>query len=79
MCIIAPPSACRERVLEEAANRPIFSGPARERTLDPNDLYPNVYDSLAKAKMTSAFLGGAKVRVHENLSHSPHSVAYVLE
>ena len=54
-------SDCRERALEEAANRPIFSGGQVQRSIDPSELYPHVYDSLAKAKLTSAFLAGAKV------------------
>ena len=52
---------CRERALREAATRPIFSGAATPRSVDPSDLYPHVYDSLLKAKQTSAFVDGAKV------------------
>ena len=51
----------RETELELASNRPLFTG-IPMRIADPNDLYPNVYDSMAKAKLTSAMLGGKTVR-----------------
>lgn len=51
----------RETELELASNQPLFTGTPM-RIADPNDLYPNVYDSMAKAKLTSAMLGGNTVR-----------------
>jgi len=33
-------------------------------TLDPSKLYPYVFDSLASAKLSSAFVAGAKVNSH---------------
>ena len=44
-----------------ASSRPIFSG-VPVRLADPSDLYPNVYDSMAKAKLTSAYMDGKPVR-----------------
>ena len=51
----------REMELEMAANHPLFSGTPM-RMADPSDLYPNVYDSLVKARLTSAYLEGKTVR-----------------
>ena len=52
-----------------ASSRPIFSG-APMRLVDPSTLYPNVYDSMAKAKLTSAYMDGKPVSesVHQPLS-----------
>lgn len=47
--------------LELASNRPLFTGTPM-RIADPNELYPNVYDSMAKAKLSSAILEGKTVR-----------------
>ena len=52
----------RERELEMATSRPLFSG-APMRVADPSELYPNVYDSMAKARLSSAYLDGRTVRV----------------
>jgi len=41
--------------------RPLFSGSQAQRVVDPSILYPHVYDSLASARLSSAFLTGAKV------------------
>ena len=41
--------------------RPLFSGSQAQRAVDPSILYPHVYDSLASARLSSAFLTGAKV------------------
>ena len=46
--------------LEEASKRPIFSSGAA-RVVDPSILYPNVFDILTKAQLTSSFIGGCKV------------------
>ena len=46
--------------LEEAFRRPLLTGRRAYQT-DPSDLYPHVYDSLAKAKLTSAFIVDSKV------------------
>lgn len=53
----------RELALEEAAFRPILSGGVR-RAVDPSDVYPHVYDSLAKIRQSSAFVAGTKVCRH---------------
>ena len=53
----------REMELELASNRPLFTG-TPVRMTDPSDLYPNVYDSTAKAKLTSAYLTGKTVRLN---------------
>ena len=50
----------REAELELASNRPFFTG-TPVRIADPNELYPHVYDSMAKAKLTSAILEGKTV------------------
>jgi activating signal cointegrator complex subunit 3 len=52
---------------------------------DPSQLYPNVYDSLSRAKLTAAYIAGAKVGIPENAVrksdrmmeefHIPHSSA----
>lgn len=47
--------------LELASSRPLFTGTPM-RMADPNDLYPHVYDSMAKAKLSSAILEGKTVR-----------------
>ena len=44
-----------------ATSRPLFSGAAMKMA-DPSELYPNVYDSMAKAKLTSAYVDGRSVR-----------------
>ena len=49
----------RERALEEASNRPLLT--AHTVVQNPSQLYPNVYDSLAKAKLTAAYIAGSKV------------------
>ena len=41
---------------------PLFSGNQTQRAVDPNKLYPHVYDSLAIARLSSAFVAGAKVK-----------------
>ena len=46
--------------LEEARRKPIFSSRA-PRSQDPSEIYPNVFDSMATARMTSSFIGGNKV------------------
>lgn len=51
----------REMELEKAANRPILSGTPM-RMADPSELYPYVYDSLAKARLSSAFVASVTVR-----------------
>ena len=56
----------RELELEMASSRPIFSG-APVRLADPSELYPNVYDSMAKAKLTSAYMDGKPVS--QSVSH----------
>ena len=48
--------------LEEASKRPIFSSGAT-RVVDPSILYPNVFDILTKAQLTSAFIAGCKVHI----------------
>ena len=52
----------RELTLEEAARKPLLTG-RRVYLVDPSELYPHVYDSLAKAKLTSAFIANSKVGV----------------
>ena len=44
---------------------PLFSGNQTQRAVDPNKLYSHVYDSLASARLSSAFVAGAKVKVTE--------------
>ena len=44
-----------------AASHPIFTGAPVRRT-NPSDLYPNVYDSLATARLSSALVDGKPVR-----------------
>ena len=51
----------RERSLMEASSKPLLTGRRVYNPIDPSDLYPHVYDSLAKAKLTSAFIADAKV------------------
>jgi len=51
----------RELSLEEASRRPLLTGRNVYRPQDPSALYPHVYDSLAKAKLTSAFVADSKV------------------
>ena len=44
---------------------PLFSGNQTQRAVDPNKIYPHVYDSLASARLSSAFVAEAKVKVTE--------------
>lgn len=55
----------RELALEEAVSRPVLSGARQQRAVDPSLLYPHVYDSLAKARLSSAFVAGSKVGLPE--------------
>lgn len=55
------PGPFRELSLEEAARRPLLTGNRLYQRVDPSELYPHVYDSLAKAKLTSAFIADSKV------------------
>ena len=54
---------CREFSLEAAARRPLLTGHRFYQQVDPSELYPHVYDSLAKAKLTSAFVADNKVHI----------------
>lgn len=47
--------------MDEASKHPLLTGRCVRRTVDPSELYPHVYDSLAKAKLTSAFVADSKV------------------
>ena len=63
----------RELELEMATNRPFFSG-APVKMADPSELYPNVYDSMAKAKLTSAYVNERSVR---NISNQKLMLSYI--
>lgn len=49
--------------MEEAAKRPLLTGRRFYQQVDPSEIYPHVYDSLAKAKLTSAFVADSKVLI----------------
>ena len=54
----------RERALEEASFRPLLAVSAvSTATPDPSQLYPHVYDSLATARLSAAYIAGAKVYI----------------
>ena len=59
---------CRELSLEEAARRPLLTGRRVYQSVDPSELYPHVYDALAKAKLTSAFVADSKVSYGQHVS-----------
>ena len=62
--------------LELASNRPLFTGTPM-RVAHPGDLYPHVYDSMAKAKLTSAYLDGKSVRKnYHNCSCMSHALVH---
>ncbi|XP_071445378.1 activating signal cointegrator 1 complex subunit 3 [Hetaerina americana] len=58
-----------------AANKPIF----REKNYNsvrrvPADVYPHVYDSMSKAKLSSGYIAGAKLVLPENMERSDNKV-----
>lgn len=56
-------SAYRELALLNARSMPVLG---RQREMDFERIhYPHVYDSRAEAMKTSAFIGGAKVRLQQ--------------
>lgn len=54
LCLLC---ACREQALLTARHEPVLS---RDRVYE-RIRYPNVYDNLAEATKTAAFVGGARV------------------
>ena len=54
----------RELSLEEASRRPLLTGRSVYRPVDPSAIYPHVYDSMAQAKLTSAFVADSKVSLY---------------
>lgn len=57
---------CREQALLTARYEPVLS---RDRVYE-RIRYPNVYDNLAEATKTAAFVGGARVRLCFTVLHS---------
>ncbi len=58
---------CREQTLLTSRSSPVFG---RHREYE-RIRYPHVYDSYTEAIKTSAFVGGAKVKSHPLLTHTP--------
>ena len=51
----------REQELQEAALRPLLTGQGHHYSVNPSELYPHVYDSLAGVLQSAAVVAGAKV------------------
>lgn len=64
-CLWISVFVCREQALLTARYSPVLG---RHRDYE-RIRYPHVYDSYAEAIMTSAFVGGAKVKAHTRCSH----------
>ena len=53
----------RQEALASAMNRPLFKEREEARALEITEQYPYVFDSLAKAKLTSGYIQGTKMNL----------------